>query len=183
MHNRKGFTLVELLVAAALFATVMAVTVNLFILALRKPLTGIDTQHVQEEMNFFLETLASQMTSAEISYSSYTIIPLVNPVNDLYLAVSDTGGVVTYRYFLMGGQVIRKNVATDIDTPITTSVHNDVVIDALSFYIYPQTNPTDPTLNINYQPSVMILITGHSVKDASQIYKLQTFLTTRQYAR
>lgn len=182
MYNRKqlsqGFTLVELIVAAALFATVIAVSVNLFILTLRKPLIEVDNQHLQEEVSYLFELLANKMTTATIDYDSYGGT-LTNPVTDLYL---NEEGVIM-RYYLSGGQIMQEDVAATTSTPVTTTSNNDVLIDSVRFYGYPTSDPTDPATSINYQPTVLVAITGHSVKDSTRTFKVQTLLTTRGYVR
>ncbi len=180
MHNPKGFTLVELLVAAALFATVIAVAVNLFILTLRKPLIEVDNQHLQEEVSYLFETLSNRMLESQIGYGYYSAT-ITNPQSELYL--TDADGNNTYRYYLSGGQVRYEDLTTGLNYPITTTASSDVTIDTIRFYIYPQSDPTDPTAGVNNQPSVVVLVTGHSAKDAARTFKLQTMLTTRVYVR
>jgi prepilin-type N-terminal cleavage/methylation domain-containing protein len=178
MQNRKGFTLVELLVAAALFATVIAVAVNLFILALRRPLIEVDNQHLQEEVTYMFEVLANRLTTSTIAYGNTAI---TNPTSELYL--TDPRGSAVYRYYLSGSQILVEEVSTGISTPMTTTANNDVAIDSLRFYVYPQSSPADPSAAVNNQPAVVVAVSGHSVKDTARTFKIQTLLTSRIYVR
>lgn len=180
MHNRKGFTLVELLVAAALFATVVVIAVNIFILTLRKPLQEIDNQHVQEEISYLFEALAFQVRSNQLDYGQYTAI--TNPVAELYLVGLD-GTSDQSRLYLSSGQVFLEKISTGSTYPLTTVSSNDVMIDVLQFFIYPQTDPSDPSVGDNFQPAVVLYISGHSVKDPTVTFSAQTLMTFRAYVR
>ncbi len=180
MHNRKGFTLVELLVAAALFATVVVIAVNIFILTLRRPLQEIDNQHVQEEISYLFEALAFQVRSNQLDYTQYTTI--TNPVAELYLVDLD-GSSDQVRLYLSSGQVWLELITTGVSYPVTTVSSNDVSIDSLQFFIYPQTDPSDPSVGDNYQPAVVMYVAGHSVKDPTVTFSAQTLMTFRAYVR
>lgn len=180
MHNRKGFTLVELLVAAALFATVVVIAVNIFILTLRKPLQEIDNQHVQEEISYLFEALAFQVRSNQLDYTRQGVI--TNPESELYLVGLD-GTSDQVHLYLSSGQVWLEKVTTGATYPLTTVSTNDVSIDSFQFFIYPQTDPTDPSVGDNYQPAVVMYVSGHSVKDPTVTFSAQTLMTFRSYVR
>lgn len=177
MLNRKGFTLVELLVAAALFATVVVVAVNIFILTLRKPLLQIDNQHLQEEIVYAFELLEYQLSQGQIDYTAYTT--LTNPVTELYF-LSESEQMKLY---LTGGQVVVENVASGEQYPLTTTAGGDVTIDDLVMYVYPTTDPSNPTSGPDYQEAVVVYMSGHSVNDTATTFAAQTFITFRKYVR
>lgn len=179
MQLRKGFTLVELLVAAALFATVVVVAVNIFILTLRKPLRQIDNQHLQEEVSYVFEVMSYQLTQAQIDYSLYGG-SITNPVNTLYLTFP---GDEQVEISLDSGQIILANLTSSDKTPLSSTVNGDVEIDELVFYVYPTADPTDPANGIDRQEAVVAYISGHSVQDVATEFAAQTFITFRSYAR
>lgn len=177
MLNRKGFTLVELLVAAALFATVVVVAVNIFILTLRKPLLQIDNQHLQEEIVYAFELLEYQLSQAKIDYTYYSSI--TNPLTELYYLVDGA----QMKLFLSGGQIIVEEVASGVQYPLTTTAGGDIFIDDLILYAYPKTDPSNPISGPDYQEAVVVYISGHSVNDPNTTFAAQTFITFRTYVR
>ena len=76
-----------------------------------------------------------------------------------------------------------EDISSATSSPVTTTANNDIVIDSLRFYVYPQSNPADPSAAVNNQPAVVIAVTGHSVKDSARTFKVQTLLTSRIYVR
>lgn len=175
---KTGFTIVELVVAAALFATIVTVAVNLFVLTLRQPLTEVDNQHLQEEIDFVFEGLASNLSDLTIDYDEYAAT-ITNPQATLYLHGDTQEVYIT----LVGGQIMFTNTTTGLSSPLTSLNNDDVEIDTLSFYIYPQSDPADVTNNVNYQPAVVMRIAGHSVKQTQRTFQAQSFLTLRTYVR
>lgn len=181
MLNHKGFTLVELLVAAALFSTVVVVAVNIFVLTLRKPLLQIDNQHLQEEIVYAFELMEYQLSQAQIDYATYTTLygGITNPVTELYFF----NGSDQLKMYLTGGQIVLENTTSSEKYPLTTTASGDVAIDELTMYIYPTTDPTDPANGINDQEAVVVYISGHSVLDPTTTFAAQTFITFRNYVR
>ncbi|EKD79655.1 MAG: hypothetical protein ACD_41C00016G0002 [uncultured bacterium] len=181
MRLHKGFTLVELLVAAALFATVVVVAVNIFVLTLRKPLRQIDNQHVQEEINYVFELLSYQISQATIDYDTYDTLygGITNPVSELYIDL--TGDEL--EIFLDSGQIWLGNLVSGDKYPLSSTVDGDVEIDELTFYVYPTSDPTDPANGVHYQEAVVVYISGHGVQDPTATFAAQTFITFRSYVR
>ncbi|EKD79544.1 MAG: hypothetical protein ACD_41C00041G0004 [uncultured bacterium] len=177
MRHPKGFTLVELLVAAALFATVVVVAVNMFVVTLNKPLRQIDNQHLQEEIAYAFELLEYQLSQGKINYAAYTTIS--NPVTTLYFWADGE----QMKLYLTGGQVVIENIASGEEYPLTTTAGGDVTIDDLVMYLYPTTDPADPANGVNYQEAVVVYLSGHSVVDPNTTFAAQTFITFRNYVR
>lgn len=175
-----GFTLVEMLVAAALFSLVMISAVNLFIIFLRRPLQQIDEYHVYEEVNYALNELTAHARESYIDYATY--VTVTNPATDLYMVEADG---VQFHAYLSAGQlwVDTTNGSTTTTTPLTSSSTADVYIDSFTVYLYPSLDPFDVTTGENSQPAVVISIVGHSVTNTTVTFASQTLISTRVYER
>lgn len=175
-NNNSGFTLVEMLVAAAVFAIVMVIAVDLFVLVLRTPLQQVDTQHVQEELNYVFEQVAQTARVSQIDYNSYAAF--TNPQTDLYFKTATT----TTHIYLSGGQIV-ESVDSGAAVPLTTSSSSDVVISQMVVYVYPGTDPADTSSIVNNQETVVLYLEGRSMADPSHPVSAQTMITLRYYAR
>lgn len=179
--QRAGFSLIEIVVAAALFSVVMVAAVNLFVIFLRRPLQQIDEFHVYEEVNNVLWELNQAAHSEMIDYTSYGTI--ANPENDLYLLSAD--GTDTIHIYLSSGQLFA-DIVNDggASTVSLTSVSSsEVYIDTFNVHVYPTVDPFDIAIATNSQPAVVIQIVAHSVSNVDLIFTAQTLITTRIYER
>lgn len=182
-HTTAGFTLVEILVAAAVFAIVMVIAVDVFVLVLRKPLKQVDTQHVQEELNYVFEKIASDVRTKGIDYTTYPS-GFGNPQTEIYL----TNGSTKTRLYLSAGRLFHSDTSIGsgavTTVPLTTSNSSDVVIDQMTVYVYPTTDPTKTTGTVtNHQEAIVLYLAGHSTADPTKSITAQTVFTLRYYAR
>lgn len=177
-----GFTLLELVVASAIFVVLITLAVNVFVLVLRVPIRAIDQHHLYEEVTYVFEQATYQIHHATIDYASQGT--MTNPEIQLYLLANDGSGD-RYQLYLNSGQ-INMAVTTSSGTTIyqlTSDPTTDVYIDTLQFYIYPTVDPFDPDSNNNNQPAVVMHMTGHSVHNAAVMFSMQTLITLRVYER
>lgn len=183
-NNNSGFTLVEMLVAAAVFAIVMVIAVDLFVLVLRTPLQQVDTQHVQEELNYVFEQVAQTARVNQIDYDAYKILypsGFPDPLPDdagLYFKTATT----TTHIYLSSGQIV-ESVDGGAAVPLTTSGSSDVVITRMVVYVYPGHDPADTSSIVNSQETVVLYLEGRSTADPSHPVSAQTMITLRYYAR
>lgn len=179
-HTSPGFSLLEIVVAAALFSVIMVAVVNLFVIFLRRPLQQIDEYHVYEEVNNALWELNRLTYSEKIDYTTYGTIS--NPETDLYLVATDNSETV--HIYLSSGQLFATIVdAGGTDTIALTSSSNEVYIDTFSVYVYPSLDPFIIANATNSQPAVVIQIVAHSVSNPAVTFTAQTLITTRVYER
>ncbi len=185
MRNKSGFTLVEIVVAAALFSMIMVAAVNLFVLFLREPLQQIDEFHVYEEINNVMAQLTSYSRDQMIDYSvSDYSSGFSNPQSKLYLVSTDA--TTSTEIYLSSGQLFATITTgtTPVTTPLTSNSSNQVFIDTFNVYVYPNSDPFDLAASPpNSQPAVVVHIVGHSVTDTSVTYTAQTLISTRVYER
>ena len=182
--ERRGFTLIEVLVSTAIFIIIFVIIADLAILFNKNPQQVIRQKQVENDLDYAIEFLSQKIRTNTIDYDKYIdeIIDLTNvdsadnPTNILYLI--DTNGNQTT--FDLTSDKLRYE-----STNITS---NDVIIDTLNFYIYPTATPWEYDFiiekihNNNDQPRVTISITAHHVDDDTPIY-LQTTISTRVYER
>ncbi|MBD3282227.1 MAG: prepilin-type N-terminal cleavage/methylation domain-containing protein [Candidatus Portnoybacteria bacterium] len=72
--NKKGFTLIELIVAMAVFVIAISVVLSLFMMGLRAQRKAIALQDVQDNARFLLGFIAKELRMSEInSVSSNTL--------------------------------------------------------------------------------------------------------------
>ena len=179
--QRTGFSLIEIVVAAALFSVVMVAAVNLFVIFLRRPLQQIDEFHVYEEVNNVLWELSQAAQAEMIDYTSYGTIS--NPENDLYFISTD--GTDTKHIYLSGGQlfvdlVIDGSASTIALTSVSSS---EVYVDTFNVHVYPTVDPFDIATATNSQPAVVIQIVAHGGSNPDLTFTAQTLITTRIYER
>lgn len=182
--QRTGFTLVELVVASALFAVIVALAVNLFVAALRTPIQEIERHHLYEQVTYVFEQSTYYIHRSSIDYSHYGA-STTNPVTELYLTAND-GSDENYRIYLDSGQMkvdITVGNNSTITYPLTTSPTTDVYIQAAKFYVYPTVDSFDPANNNNNQPAVVVYVQGYSVKRPTSVFSMQTLITLRRYER
>lgn len=177
----KGFSIVEIVVAAALFSMLMVAAVNLFVIFLRGPLQQIDEYHVYEEVNNALWELNRVVYSDKIDYAAYGTVS--NPETDLYLMTADNSE--TTHIYMSGGQLFATivNAGVSDTTALTSSGSGDVYIDTFNVYVYPSLDPFTIANATNSQPAVVIQIVAHSVSDPTVSFVAQTLITTRVYER
>lgn len=178
-----GFTIIELVVASALFAVIISLAVNLFVVALRTPIQEIERHHLYEQVTYVFEQSTYYIHQSTIDYVNQGTI--TNPTTQLHLMANNDSGE-RYRIYVASGQIkIDITSATNVTTtyPLTTSPTTDVYIDALQFYIYPTVNSFDPATGNNNQPAVVMHIRGHSAKRSTTTFSMQTLITLRHYER
>lgn len=135
--QRSGFTLLEVIVVVALFAILVIVVVDVYLLALRAQRQTSYRQKALSSARTVIETIARSVRTSEIDYSFNYGAPsggIVNPESSLAL-IDQTGQKV--QYILDNGRV-------KINTPnglylLTDSTEIQVV--NLDFYINPTTSP------------------------------------------
>ncbi|MEK7188923.1 MAG: type II secretion system protein [Patescibacteria group bacterium] len=184
-HNQFGFTLVELLVAIAIFVTALTAASAIFTYANRSQRATKAVTDMQSDARFGLEVISQQIRRGSIDYAStqYGGAIASNPQDVLVLrdsalnqvwfrrTVSETRGVV---------EMSENGAAWSELTPPSVSV------DVLKFYLSPATDPFSASPAANEQPRVTVVMvtssTATGVETLLPTY-LQTTITSRQYVR
>ncbi len=167
-ERQSGFTLIELLVATAVFMFVVTGVAELFTTALdiQRRATGI--QHVEENAQYALESIArevrvSTVTSGDTDCSNGPI-----PGNQQITISHPVNGVVTYRYDTTSGVgVLLRN-----SVPLTSS---DANITAFAFCVSGSGN--DGAQTRVTMPMTLRSVTGRPSSQVS--VSLQTTVVSR----
>ena len=183
IKDKKGFTLIEVLISTALFVVIITMAMNVFELVIKSQQSAIATQNVEESLKYFLE-----VTSKEIRMAKRNSDGLCNlPTSDVYKTETAANGdrlifknyhgqCVSYELKQMADgtnrfMIVRNGQADYYITPAKISV------DELHFVVNP------PSSQSNFQPTVTMELVAHAL--GSDINKstmrIQTTLSSRYY--
>jgi prepilin-type N-terminal cleavage/methylation domain-containing protein len=125
---QRGFSLVELLVAAAVFTYVVASVSGLFVTAINVQRRATGIQRIEENAQFALESIAREVRVSTVTSGDTNCSPM-DPVATATLVIDHpVNGTVTYRYDRDSGVgILYRN-----DQPITSG---DVDITSFAFCV------------------------------------------------
>ena len=177
LSDQKGFTLIEAVVATAVFAFVISSVIATYIGVLKIDRKTRSQRAVYDNGRFIMEFLAKEIRNGTINYTSYSggSIPATDP--DLYVKNQNNE---LERMYKNGDNLIlaKNNSSTNLNS-------NGVKITNLSFYIMPLVDPYTTAKNANLQPSVTIKLelTSNYGSSATDLVKLnlQSTFSTRVY--
>ncbi len=165
LHNRKGFTLIELMIAIGLFAFVMTIASGAYL-----TMIGLN-QHAESiatgvnDLSFALETMTREIRTGT-QYSA--------PSGNSFSFTNSDKCQVTYN---LSNSNIFRSVAGGSGCIVQTSAlitDQSVTIASLMFY------PSGTVQGDAYQPNVLITISGSvSVKGKTQFFTVETGATMR----
>ena len=150
-----GFTLMELLVAIAVFAGTIVAVSGIQTSAINSQRKNINNQDVIDNARFILETIGRSIRQSDITSSSSSSITLSHPAK----------GALTYAY--SNSQILENTVNLN---------SSNVSIDSLNFFVQ------GSSLSDNLQPRVTISISLSSKNKKSgtaSSINLQTTITPR----
>ncbi len=156
-YSKSGFTLMELLVASAVFSLVIIIAVGLLTAAIRNQRKSIAIQNVQDNGRYLIGFMAKEIRMSEFNVSDGegATLTIIHPVN---------GNII---YVFTGTQLLRNG------EPINS---NQVEVDG-RFYVDGKAAGDDE------QPRVTIVMkvetTGIKTEERSEI-NLQTTLSQRK---
>ncbi len=167
--NKYGFTLIEMLVAMAIFLVVISIYMNIFVGITKTHAKLIAIQKVQNEIRYVTETLTSSIRMGDINFDYYD--DNTNPKTILALKDSSQDDIF-YRIYNGVFQTSRDALSwTDLS-------YSNVYFDRMSFYLTGENNHS----------GVMFFIDAHYKKSQTNMEKearfaLQSFASSRQYKR
>jgi len=185
--QRKGFTLIEMIVATALFLTVSTVSIGIF-LSVTKANTKINAmQKVENEIRYIIEMISKEARLGTIYYDYYDIVysgSFENPAS--ILALTDNADNISY-FMLDGDGSSAGIVQMSLDDGSTWSdlSTDSVFVDSLDFYLLPNSDPFAQDATIIKQPMVILFLEAHYNRGDSsdgQI-RIQTTIGSRQYKK
>lgn len=175
IKNKKGFTLVELMVSVSVFTLVMVICMGSILTVLDANRKSQNLRTVMDNLNSSLEGMTRQIRFGK-NYHCGTTGVLSQPMDcaggaSSLTLLSQTGTQVTYS--LSGGRVVRND--SGVDYYVTSP---DITVEDLTFWVFGSSVYPG---NLN-QPRVIILIRGHSGPDLDtrSSFSLQTTVSQRQ---
>ena len=126
--RQSGFSLIELLIAAAIFAFVVTGVTGLFLQALDLQRRASGIQKIQENALYVLESISREVRVSTIPGAANCAPDPATGANELVIQ-HPVNGTVTYQYTRAGNV----GVITRNGDPITSS---DVDVTAFAFYVY-----------------------------------------------
>ncbi len=192
ISNRKGFTLVEIMVATSIFMVIMLIAMGALITSSDTSKKAQALRSTMDNVNFAMESMTRslRMGSDYTCITSPSFMLPASPMPDCPLDGSggegvaiaftpanhaqgarDTAYVVTERTDGTGTYVLQQ--CSDA-SPCTDLVSHDVNIEKLSFHV------TGSSISDKIQPSVYILIKGViTIKGVPSVFAIQTMTSQR----
>lgn len=173
---KKGFTLIELMVAISIFIIIMTISMGSIVNVFEANRKSRTIKTVLNNLNLAVESMSKEMRFGK-NYHCGDEGTFTEPENcpggDTLLSFLSSDGIqITYRF---NGQRIEKQVDDGGYIPVTAP---EIVIDDLVFYTLGA--GTDDTL----QPKVVIKIQSHAGTGRSQSnFTLQTLVSQRTLDR
>lgn len=161
--KNKGLTLIELVVAVAVFSLVALSALGVFALGLKKQRQGLTTQIVQENIHYVLEMMAKEIRMSHIKGTTTQ--------NSLDIEAVKPEGIEAISYTLSNGRIMRRDDQGN-DRPITSS---EINVSNLKFYVNGIIDP--PSLI-----TITMTLEGKGAKPEEKVkMNLQTTLSTRDF--
>ncbi|MDD5626689.1 MAG: prepilin-type N-terminal cleavage/methylation domain-containing protein [Patescibacteria group bacterium] len=172
-----GFTVIEMLVAMAVFALALVAICGIFLSITKAQRKNSIDQKVQFEASHALETIAQTVRRYGIDYSG----SINNPASSLVLVRQDKESIT---FFKGGDNKLKMQIGTAAAENILS---NQVKVDDLKFWIVPVTDPF-VSGGTNEQPRVTIVLSLSQSKNTAKpeeqaSIRVQTTITQRIYKR
>ncbi len=175
--NRNGFSVVEMLVATAVFAVVVTAIIQLLLMFLKGPLRQMKQKQLEEQLTYATTEMSHYIREAKIDYSTITG---TGPFQSLAVITHDQTHV-SFSY-----DSSAKTIVFNQGGVTANLTGSKVVIQSVEFYLYPETDPTTVTVGasaVNNQPAVVMIIKAQHFDDASITSQAQVLTISRYYAR
>lgn len=171
VKNKKGTTLIELMVAMAIFSVLMLATLDIFKMVIEGQRNAINSQNVQESMRYALEVMSKEIRMAQKASVAECGVPAgsiyaINAAEDtLYFKNKDSKCVV---YELINYRLqITRGVDSGVITPSIIKLSN------LKFHIVDAAG-VQPRATISMDAEI-------SQGTRKQSMKIQTTVSSRHY--
>ena len=175
-YNFKAFTIMEMIVATAIFSVIMTMYLGIFISTFRANGKIVAKQKVQNEVRYIIDTISKEIRLGTVNYDYYSDA-VSNP--ESVLALKDISE--NHIYFNNNNGILKiKYSENDIWHDLSTS---NIYIEDLKFYISPINDPFNQMESIKAQPLVTLFMKIKYNDESSNdgIMIIQTSISSRQY--
>jgi len=179
----KGFTLIEILVSVAIFATVMTMALGALLAMSESDRKAQTLKSVINNLNFSLDAMSRSMRTGVNYHCDVSSLPVTSPRDCASGATSmafRTAEGVTVRYCRGNGNTCASDgtavLVSKNSAPYAPLTASEVTITNMQFYV---TGAEDPEL----QPYVVIYLSGQVPVGGLQVssFDLQTSVAQRLY--
>ncbi len=194
-QNKKGFTLMEMVVVLAIFVISISMITETFILVARAQRRIMVEEIVYSNASYALNLMAQYIRVDTIDYNSYPSVPLSSPSQVLHL-ISNDGTDTKTAFKLCDTSVDTCSCPSGVTRCLLMSIDGGatwqsvtpkgIEVKKLEFYPAPLTDPF-VVGGPNVQPRVTIVLELANNKDLSSSYQtdlsLQSTISSRVYLR
>ncbi|MFA5047495.1 MAG: prepilin-type N-terminal cleavage/methylation domain-containing protein [Patescibacteria group bacterium] len=174
INNRRGFTLMEMIIAAGLFAILSVVVSGIFMAANNLQQQAVSSERLQNDGRYILDKIAKEVRGREVNL----VYPSDNPTSTLSFKSDEFNDVVTFFYD-------SNSVWYDINGDFATLNSDDVEVIDLKFFTYPTKDPFSYVSPADIQPRVTVFLKMRNKlqnKYQKEIF-LQTTISSKYYRR
>lgn len=195
-QTTKGFTLVEMLITAGLFAITSVLVGGVFINVNNLQQQTSSMEKLQNDGRYMMEKMGREIRGRELNYNEMSILAGNNLVdaegrtNALIFNKDEVGEIWSLGYNDQtkeaGIVILKGDVVNGYTSAAATLNSADVSVDNLQFVINPLRNPYENGVNVDYiyQPKVTVFLTI-SNRNVAERYrkqlKLQTTISSKVY--
>ncbi len=191
--NKKGFTLVEMMIVLAVFSITTVVIIDIFMMASRASRRTLAVQQIQSDARYSMESVSREIRMDAIDYDWSGYAGGIDaPEDALALRDADNNSIIFKKDSANCPSGTTNCLVVSLDggtTWASVTSSGNTVLD-LKFYIYPLVDPFKLNMSHAYdsnnQPRVtMILVTEGtgSGPGEQQIVYLETTVSNRIYRR
>lgn len=180
-NSQSGFTIVEMLIATAIFVVTLVLALDIFMIFVRDQFTEIQRKQVEDEMMYIFSVSTANLKHTTIDYSAYTTLPATDA---LYMNDNNEPRLIALGSHPSIGADSQTLYMTDYSTVAPLSGEH-TAIETVQYYIYPNSDPFD-TSNPSYtnnQPVIVMYIKASHRDYPEIVVEYQTMITSRFYGR
>ncbi len=179
IKKQEGFTLVEILMATAIFAIASLIICGIFINASNLQSQVSNYQKLQNDGRYIIEKIAKELRAKDV----ILIYPSDNPTSTLSFYTDEAGNNISI-YFDSSTQSLIYKKNTD-SAPLNSS---DILVKRAKFFIYPtldpfNTNSASTTPDIQPRITLLLDIANISTPKYQKELIIQTTISSRIYKR
>ncbi len=180
--NNDGFTLLEITVAMGVFVILFTLTLGIYSATLKTERRAIQMSKLQKEAQLIMEVLAKKIRTNKINYDFYTSNQVDTINGESYLALLDNvNNETVFRLNANSIEVCTTNCGSESSPGAFNAIPaTDVLIDSLTFFITPSTNPfNNPTSYPEFPKTTVVVDLQNTIGGATRSLLIQQTIPQR----